>query len=70
LKGKFHQRAVVVLVIVNSAVNQHEFLSGKDVVSFVNCPILNVKLQIMSQEFKPARQVIAVLQEIMSTLKK
>jgi hypothetical protein len=60
----------VVVVIGNGAVNQHEFLSGKDAVGFVNCPLLNVTLQTMSQQLKPARRVIAVLQEVMSTLKK
>jgi hypothetical protein len=42
--------ADVVVVIDNSAVNQYEFLSGKDSVNCVNCALLNVKLQTVSQE--------------------
>jgi hypothetical protein len=52
-----------VVIMENSAVIHNEFLSGKDVVSYVNCALLNVKLQTVSQELKSARQIIAVLQE-------
>jgi hypothetical protein len=41
--------------IENSAVNHNEILSGKDVVSCVNCALLNVKLQTVSQQLKSAR---------------
>jgi hypothetical protein len=44
----------VVVVIDNNAVNQYEFLSGKGDVNCVNCTLLNVKLQTVSQELKSA----------------
>jgi hypothetical protein len=53
-----------------SAVNQYEFLSGKGNVDCVNCTLLNVKLQTVSQELKSPWQIIALLQEGMNTLKK
>jgi hypothetical protein len=62
--------ADVVVGIDDSAVNQYEFLSGKDVVNCVNCALLNVKVQTVSQELKSVRQIIALLQEDMNTLKK
>jgi hypothetical protein len=60
----------VVVGIDDSAVNQYEFLSGKDDVNCVNCALLNVKLQTGSQELKSAQQSIALLQEDMNILKK
>jgi hypothetical protein len=62
--------ANVFVVIENSVVNQYEFLSGEDDVICVNCALLNVKLQTVSQKFKAERQIIAVLQGDMNTLKK
>jgi hypothetical protein len=62
--------ADVVVVKEDSVVSQYEFLSGKDDVSCVNCALLNVKLQTVSQESKSARQIIAVQQEDTNTLKK
>jgi hypothetical protein len=56
----------VVVGIDDSAVNLYEFSSGKD---DVNCALLNVKLQTVSEELKSARQIIALLQD-MNTLKK
>jgi hypothetical protein len=64
LKSRFHQRADVVVVIGNSAVNQHEFLSGKGVVSFVKCPLMNVKLQTISQEFKLRNRLLLFYKKI------
>jgi hypothetical protein len=46
--------ADVVMGIDNNAVNHYEFLSGKDNVNCVNCALLNVKVQTVSQEFKSA----------------
>jgi hypothetical protein len=43
--------ADVVVAIDDIGVNQYEFPSGKD---NVNCTLLNVKLQPVSQEFKSA----------------
>jgi hypothetical protein len=44
--------------------------SGKNNVNCVNCALLNVKLQTVSQELKSAWQILALLQEDMNTLKK
>jgi hypothetical protein len=46
--------ADVVVGIDDSAVNQYEFLSGKDDVNCDNFTLLNVKLQTVSQELKSA----------------
>jgi hypothetical protein len=54
----------------DSAVNQYKFLNGKDDVNCVNCALLNVKLQTVSQELKTVQQIIALLHEDTNTLKK
>jgi hypothetical protein len=68
-KMKF-KMADVVVGIDDSAVNENEFLSGKDDVNCVNCALLNAKLQTVSQESKSVEQIIALLQEDMNILKK
>lgn len=69
--GGRHIKMVDVVVGINDgAVNKYEFLRGKDNVNCVNCALLNVKLQTVSQEMKSSQQIIALLQEDMITLKK
>jgi hypothetical protein len=60
----------VVVGIYDRALNQYEFSSGKDDVNCVNCALLNLKLQTVSQELKSAQQIVAFLQEDVNTLKK
>lgn len=46
--------ANVVMGIDKSTDNQYELLSGKNDVNHINCALLNVKLQTVSQELKSA----------------
>jgi hypothetical protein len=66
--GRHIKMVDMVVDIDDGGVNQYEFLRGKDNVSCVNCALLNVKLQTVSQELKSAKQIIALLQEDMNTL--
>jgi hypothetical protein len=52
----------------HSIANHHEFSSGKGDINCVNCALLKVELQTVSQELKSVRRIIALLQEDMNTL--
>jgi hypothetical protein len=55
---------------VCSAVNQYEHLSSKDDVNCMNCALMKVKINSISQEMKSMQLVIDILQEEMNWLKK
>jgi hypothetical protein len=54
---------------VESAVTQYKYLRGKDDVNCVNCGLIKVKLESVSQEMKSIQLVINILQEKMNWLK-
>jgi hypothetical protein len=59
--------ANVVKICLESVVNQHKYLSGKD---DENCALMKVKLKSLSLEMKSMQLVMDILQEEMDWLKK
>jgi hypothetical protein len=50
----------VVEPCIESAINQYEYLCGKDDVSCMNCVLMEVKLNSISQEIKSMQLVIDI----------
>jgi hypothetical protein len=60
----------VVVIIENGALNRNEFLSGKDVVSCVNCALLNVNSRLCRSNWNLRDKLLLFYKKIMNTLKK